>query len=141
MLRSKQTLTALLVLLAIAVAVATAVAILMLPAPGTVRWESSNPKSSLAQLRSSLVAIGITQPTGTIQNLVRRDLRPLAFRSATYWSGSDVASRRADYLAAGGILALALLIAAFVLDRRPEREPAPTSQRRPRSGQTTQSVT
>jgi hypothetical protein len=127
MLRSKHTLTALLVLLAVAVAVATAVAILMLPSPGTVRWDSSNPRSSLAQLRSSLVAIGITQPTGTIQNLVRRDLRPLAFRSATYWSGSDVASRRADYLAAGGILAITLLIAAFVLGRRPARasEPAP----------------
>ena len=117
MAKSRHILPVVLVLLAVAVAVATAVASLMLPAPGTVRYDAADSRGSLAQLRSSLVAVGITQPTGTIQNLVRRDLRPLTFRAATYWTESDVSSRRNDYLAAGGILVLTLLGAALVLQR------------------------
>jgi hypothetical protein len=141
MLKSRHTLPLILVLLALAAAVATAVAIVMLPTPGTIRWDSSDARGSLAQLRSSLAAVGIVQPTGTIQNLVRRDLRPLSFRAATYWTESDVSSRRNDYLAAGGILVLTLLGAALVLERRPERTRSQERRTAPESRRSTQSAT
>jgi hypothetical protein len=142
MLKSRHTLPLVLVLLALAAAVATAVAILLLPTPGTIRYDSSDSRSSLSQLRSSLAAVGIVQPTGTIQNLVRRDLRPLTFRAATYWTESDVSSRRNDYLAAGGMLVVTLLAAAFVLERRPGREGSQAAaETRPPTRRSTQSTT
>jgi hypothetical protein len=123
--RSRHTFTALLVALAIVVAVVTAAKILTLPTGGSTRYSSADSRSALAQLRSSLQAVGINQPTGTIQNLLRRDGQPLAFRAATYWSSSDISSRRNDYLAAGGLLVLTLLLSALVLERRtlPDRIP------------------
>jgi hypothetical protein len=122
MLRSKPALTGILVLLAVAVAVVTAVGILTLPTVGSIRYSSADSRSALAQLRSSLQAVGITQPTGTIQNLVRRDTHPLAFRAPTYWSNSDIAGRRANYLSAGGVLVLTLLLSAVLLARWATRE-------------------
>jgi hypothetical protein len=114
----RHTFTALFVGLALVVAVFTAVEILTLPSAGTVRYSADNPRSAVAQLRSSLQAVGISQPSGTIQNLLRTRSNPLSFRAATYWTASDVASRRYDYLAAGGLLVLTLLFSAFVLERR-----------------------
>ena len=121
MLRFKNALTPAFVLLAVGVSVATAVGIVMLPAAGSVRYRASDPRSSLAQLRSSLQAVGIVQPTGTIQNLVRRDIRPLAFRAPTYWASSDIDTRRNDYLAAGSVVVLTLILSTFVLERRTAR--------------------
>ena len=135
--RSKHTYTLILVVLAIAVAVATAVAILDLPSAGSVRYAPANSQSALGQLQASLQSVGISQPTGAIQNLIRHDVHPLAFRAATYWSGSDIASRRFDYLAAGTLLVLTLLLSALVLEYRsgggePRTRPSGSGDRRAR---------
>jgi hypothetical protein len=118
MLRFKNTLTLVFVLAAVGVAIATAVGILMLPTVGSVRYPPNDPRSAVSQLRSSLQGIGFSQPTGTIQFLLKRDQRPLAFRGATYWASTDIDTRRDDYLGAGSIAVLTLLLAAFVLERR-----------------------
>jgi hypothetical protein len=105
-------------MLAIVVAVLTTIVILTLREVGSVRYTSNDSRSALAQLKSSLQAVGITQTDGTIQNQIQRTSNPFAFRAATYWSSSDLGNRRDEYLAAGGFLALTLLLAAFVLERR-----------------------
>ena len=110
-------LTVVLVALAIAVAVVTTIKILSLPSVGSVRYAADDPNAAVSQLRSSLQSVGITQTDGTIQNLIRREPHPLAFRTATYWTSLDLASRRDEYLAAGGFLAATLLFSAFVLGR------------------------
>jgi hypothetical protein len=129
--RSRHTYTVILVMLAIAVAVATAVAVLDLPTAGSVRYKPSDSRSALAQLQSSLQAVGIGQTAGAVQSLLRRDAHPLAFRAATYWTGSDIGSRRNDYLAAGTLLVLTLLLSAVVLEFR---SAAPGSPRVPPAG-------
>ncbi len=132
--RSIHTITAAFVVLAIAVAVATAVAVLTLPDAGTVRYAANDSRSVLAQLRESLQAVGITQPTGTIQNLIiRHDGRPLSFQAATYWTADDVASRRDEYLGAGALLVFTLLLSAFALEYRSSPRRPPTSSGSSRS--------
>jgi hypothetical protein len=128
--RSTHTFTAILVVLALTVAVLTAVAVLTVPDAGTTRYAANDSHSALAQLRESLQAVGITQPTGTIQNLIiRHDGRPLSFQAATYWTADDVASRRDEYLGAGALLVLTLLISAFALEYRSRSRRVPTSSR------------
>jgi hypothetical protein len=132
--RSTHTITAAFVVLAIAVSVATAVAVLTLPDAGTVRYAANDSHSVLAQLRESLQAVGITQPTGTIQNLIiRHDGRPLSFQAATYWTADDVASRRDEYLGAGALLVFTLLLSAFALEYRSSSHRGPTSSGSTRS--------
>ena len=129
--RPNQRLVRLLIVLAIAVAVATAVLILRLPEAGSVRYGPTNSHSSLSQLKTSLDSVGLTPAYGVIQTfLLKGGANLLSFKASTTWTAADVESERKNYIAAGGILILSLLVSAFVLGRREDRgeptHPAPS---------------
>lgn len=107
--------TIVLVFVAIAVAAWTAVEVTTLPSPGAIRYSATDPRSALSQAIGSLRAVGITTPYGAIQEQIRPTTNPLGFRAATYWTSADVASRRDDYLAAGCLIVLTLLLGATLL--------------------------
>lgn len=115
--RYANALIAALVVAAVAVSIATAVRIVTLPEAGSLRHAAGARGSPLDDLRASLTALGIVQVDGAIQSLIHKAPNALMFDGARYWSSSDVDSRRDGYLAAGGLLAAALLAAAGVLGR------------------------
>jgi len=121
---------------ALAVSIVTAVRVLTLPKAGSVRHAAGTHGSALDDLRRTLNALGIQQADGTIQTLLTRNAAAgLSFRGASYWTATDIASRRETYLDAGALLAAVLLFSAAVvaaagrLTAQARARPAPRTAR------------
>ena len=127
MLRSRNTIIATLLGLAVIVSVVTAVNILTLPTVGSVRHAVGAKGSALSDLRATLRALGFVQADGTIQHLISTNTSTLSFRGATYWTSSDIDTRRNNDLGAGGTVALVLVLSALALTRRTVVQPASRS--------------
>lgn len=118
----------LLLVVALAVAGATAAGILGLPAVGSVRYPALSPNSSYLRAQQAAKVLGGYATAAQADKALLANFRSsgslATFQLATYWKPADIATRRNNILAAGGILVLAFTLTAGILRIRATPTPS-----------------